>query len=339
MQIQENYSLKRLNSFGVDASTRFFTTINTTADIDALIQWRAAHPNRQCLLLGGGSNVLFRNDFDGLVVLVNLKGRTQITEDDEAYYVQAAAGENWHEFVRWTIDQGYAGLENLSLIPGTVGAAPIQNIGAYGVELADRMASLQAVDLVSGEQREFSVNDCQFAYRDSFFKSQQADRWLIRSVTFRLPKKPQWVMAYAGVEAALAGQKPTARLISDAIIALRQSKLPNPTEMGSAGSFFKNPILPREQWNALKTRFAALPGYPVADNDGLMKTSAGWLIDQCQWKAYRQGDAGVYDKHALVLVNHGSATGAELWAVAEQIQASVKDKFGIFLEAEPRVIG
>ncbi len=339
MQIQENYSLKALNSFGIDVSARFFTKINAPEDVDALIQWRAEHTDTPCLLLGGGSNMLFRSGYDGLVVLINLKGRTQVSEDDDAYYVQAAGGENWHEFVRWTIDQGYAGLENLSLIPGTVGAAPMQNIGAYGVELADRMQSLQAVDLLTGEHREFSVEDCQFAYRDSFFKSQQPDRWLIIAVTFRLPKQAQWITAYAGVDSAIAGQEPSARLISDTVIALRQSKLPDPKVIGNAGSFFKNPIMPIEQWHELKARFESIPGYPVAGNNGLIKTSAGWLIDQCEWKAFRDGDAGVYEKHALVLVNHGDASGAEVWAVAERIQKSVEERFGVWLEAEPRVIG
>lgn len=338
MQIQENYSLKALNSFGVAIAARLFAELTTSEDIDALMQWRADHPDIPCLLLGGGSNMLFRNDFDGLVISVQLAGREQVAEDSDAYYITAAAGENWHDFVRWTIDQGYAGLENLSLIPGTVGAAPMQNIGAYGVELADRMHSLEAIDLISGEHREFNVNDCQFAYRDSFFKSQQPDRWLITSVIFRLPKQPQWITAYAGVDKALAGQEPSARLISDVVIALRQSKLPDPTVIGNAGSFFKNPIIPREQWEALKARFEAIPGYPLAGDEALVKTSAAWLIDQCQWKAFREGDAGVYDKHALVLVNHGEASGAEIWAVAEQIQASVEKKFGVWLEAEPRVV-
>ena len=338
MQIQENYSLKALNSFGVDVSARFYTKINETSDIDALIQWRKANPDVPCLLLGGGSNMLFRDDFEGLVVSVALKGRTQIDEDDDTYYIKASGGENWHEFVRWTIDQGYAGLENLSLIPGTVGASPMQNIGAYGVELADRMHNLSAIDLMTGERRAFSVEDCQFAYRDSFFKNQPSDRWLIESVTFRLAKIPEWVTAYAGVGAALAGQTPSSRLISDTIIALRQSKLPDPAVIGNAGSFFKNPILPIEQWNQLKQRFDNIPGYPIAGNEAFIKTSAGWLIDQCEWKAFRDGDAGIYEKHALVLVNHGEASGSELWGLAERIIGSVSEKFGVKLEAEPRVI-
>lgn len=339
MQIQENYSLKALNSFGVDVSARLFTKINMAGDIDDLIQWRRQHTDTPCLLLGGGSNMLFRDDFEGLVVSVSLKGYTQVNEDDKAYFIKAAGGENWHDFVRWTIDEGYAGLENLSLIPGTVGAAPMQNIGAYGVELSDRLHSLSAIDLISGERREFSGEDCQFAYRDSFFKSQQPDRWLIESVIFRLPKQPEWVTVYAGVEAALEGQAPSSRLISDIIIELRQSKLPDPKMIGNAGSFFKNPMMPIEQWNELKTKLGSIPGYPVTGSDGLIKTSAGWLIDQCGWRAFRDGDAGVYEKHALVLVNHGDASGAEVWMLAERVIESVFVKFGVRLEAEPRVIG
>ncbi|RVU82792.1 UDP-N-acetylmuramate dehydrogenase [Leucothrix sargassi] len=338
MQIQKNYPLKALNSFGVAVTADLFTKLTSSADIDQLIQWRKDNPDTDCLLIGGGSNMLFRDDFKGLAVAVCLEGREQVTEDNANYYVKSAAGENWHEFVRWTIDQGYAGLENLSLIPGTVGAAPMQNIGAYGVELADRLHSLSAVDLHTGERREFSNEACQFAYRDSFFKSQQPDRWLIESVTFRLAKTPEWVTAYAGVEAALEGQTPNARLISDTIIALRQSKLPDPNVIGNAGSFFKNPIMPITQWEALKAEFPTIPGYPQKENGELIKTSAGWLIDQCQWKAFREGDAGVYEKHALVLVNHGEASGAELWGLAEEIIASVKDKFGVVLENEPRLI-
>lgn len=338
MQIQENYALTAHNSFGVACVARYFTELRDIKDCDALVLWRTQTPETPLLLIGGGSNMLFQNDFEGLAVAVKLLGRECIREDDEAFYVQASGGENWHEFVRWTIDQGYAGLENLSLIPGTVGAAPMQNIGAYGVELADRFHCLQALDLHTGERREFTQADCQFGYRDSFFKSQQPDRWLIESVTFRLSKQPQWVIAYAGVEDVLKGQALSARGISDAIIALRQSKLPDPAVIGNAGSFFKNPIIPVEQWDALKAEYPNLPGYAIANSDTEKKTSAAWLIEQCNWKGYRLEDAGVYEKHALVLVNHGSARGNQLWELAQQIITSVEAKFRITLEAEPRVI-
>lgn len=338
MLIQENYSLKTLNSFRVLVFTKLFTELSSSSDIDALIDWRKNHPDTPCLLLGGGSNILFQNDFKGLAVAVCLKGRDKTDEDGDAVFITAAGGENWHDFVRWTIDQGYAGLENLSLIPGTVGAAPMQNIGAYGVELGDRLYNLKAVDLHTGERRRFSNQDCQFAYRDSFFKRQPSDRWLIESVTFRLPKIPAWVIAYAGVEVALAGQTPSARLISDVVVSLRESKLPDPKIIGNAGSFFKNPIMPVEQWSKLQAKFPMVPGYPQKDESGMVKTSAAWLIDQCEWKGFREGDVGIYEKHALVLVNHGKASGSELWNLAERITGSVSGKFGIVLEAEPRVI-
>ncbi len=338
MQIQKNYPLKALNSFGVAVSADLFTKLDQSSDIDLLIQWRKDNPDIPCLLIGGGSNMLFRDDFAGLAVSVALSGRELVSEDDDAYYIQAAGGENWHEFVRWTIEQGYAGLENLSLIPGTVGAAPMQNIGAYGVELGDRLESLSAIDLLTGERRVFSNEDCQFAYRDSFFKQQPSDRWLIESVIFRLAKQPKWVTAYAGVDAALEGREPSARLISDVVIALRESKLPDPKVIGNAGSFFKNPIMATADWEALKVLFPNIPGYPQKDGSDTVKTSAGWLIDQCEWKAFRDGDAGIYEKHALVLVNHGEASGSEVWALAERVIASVSEKFGLVLEAEPRVI-
>jgi len=339
MQIYDNYPLQSLNSFGVSATAQKFTQLKSSDDIDALINWRNDYPETPCLIIGGGSNLLFRDHFKGMVAAVRLAGRELVNEDDDAYYISAAGGENWHEFVRWTIEQGYAGLENLSLIPGTVGAAPMQNIGAYGVELGDRLHTLIAIDLEAGARKVFSNTDCQFAYRDSFFKRQQSDRWLIESVTFRLPKQARWVTAYAGVEAALEGREPSARLISDLVIALRESKLPDPTIIGNAGSFFKNPILKIEKWNQLKEQFPNIPGYPQKNESGLIKTSAGWLIDECQWKAFRDGDAGIYEKHALVLVNHGQASGTELWSLAQKIIDSVNDRFDIALEAEPRIIG
>jgi len=336
MEIIKNASLKDLNTFGVKASAKYLAEIHNLDDIEALLEWKTQN---ECstLLLGGGSNLLFKNDYDGLVAKVCLAGKDIADEDDDYVYVSAAGGENWHEFVRWTINQGLSGLENLSLIPGNVGAAPIQNIGAYGVELADHFHSLQAVDLESGNIHEFDKSHCQFGYRESFFKSQALDKLLITSVTFALPKKSSWKMDYAGVREVLEGVEPNAKLISDAIIKLRQSKLPDPANIGNAGSFFKNPVLDAKTWQSLKDKHEKLPGYPQIDES--IKTSAGWLIDQCGWKGYRKGDAGVSDLHALVIVNYSQATGAELWAVAQEIMTSVEDKFGILLEPEPRVLG
>ncbi|CAA6828094.1 MAG: UDP-N-acetylenolpyruvoylglucosamine reductase (EC [uncultured Thiotrichaceae bacterium] len=334
MKVVENQSLQGLNTFGVVAKTRYLTSLNGLDDLPQYAEWLSAN-DVPSLVLGGGSNLLFKNDFTGIVAKVDLAEKSLIDSDNDFYYVQAAGGENWHQFVRWTIDQGYAGLENLSLIPGTVGAAPIQNIGAYGVELVDVFESLQAFDLQTGEVREFSKEACQFAYRDSFFKSQAYGRYIILSVTFRLAKKTDWKLNYAGVKDQLEGE-PTARAISDCIMAIRQSKLPDPAVIGNAGSFFKNPILDKSAWETLRAQNENLPGWEQPENT--MKTSAAWLIDQAGWKGHREGDAGIYKNHALVLVNHANATGADLWGVAQQVIYSVQDKFGIELEPEPRVL-
>lgn len=335
MKIRENYSLKALNTFGLAAKARYFCTLHKLSGVRTLMTWQQEHPDLPLLFLGGGSNMLFVNDYPGLVVQVRLETLEVLGQDENYHYVRAGAGNNWHEFVQWTIAQGFAGLENLSLIPGTVGAAPMQNIGAYGVELKDHVYEVQALDWRTAEIRDFSAEQCRFAYRDSYFKSVEPDRWLIVAVVFRLPRQPQWKIDYAGVKEQLDGKTLNARLISDAIIQIRQSKLPNPTEIGNAGSFFKNPLIAPVQWATLKAQFPEIPGWPQHDQ---VKTSAGWLIDQCGWKGKRDGDAGTYAKHALVLVNHGNATGAEVWNFAQAIIASVQDKFGITLEPEPRVI-
>ncbi|MEE9351550.1 MAG: UDP-N-acetylmuramate dehydrogenase [Thiotrichaceae bacterium] len=335
MEILENVSLKPYNTFGVASMARYFTEINTLDDVLELVAWRKQN-DLPCLIMGGGSNLLFKNDYSGLVAHINLQGKSLLSSDEQASYVRAGAGEIWHDFVRWTIDQGYAGLENLSLIPGTVGAAPVQNIGAYGVELVDLLHSVEAIDLESGDMREFDVEACQFAYRDSYFKSVEPHRYLITAVTFRLPHQPEWKLSYAGLKDQLKGQALTSRLISDTVMKIRQSKLPDPAIIGNAGSFFKNPILPESEWELLKAKNSELPGYPQPEQR--MKTSAAWMIDQCGWKGRKLGAAGVYENHALVLVNHGGATGSELWDVAEAVIQSVQEKFQVNLEPEPRVI-
>lgn len=336
MEIINNASLKALNTFGVEANAKYLSHIRNLKDIEALFEWKSKHdlPN---LILGGGSNLLFKNDYQGLVAKVDLLGKDIANEDDEAVYVSAAGGENWHNFVMWTIKQGFAGLENLSFIPGCVGAAPIQNIGAYGVELSNTFHSLQTVNLENGDVQEFSKEHCQFGYRESFFKSQTLDKLLITSVTFRLPKKPEWHVNYAGLREALKGEILSAEVISKAVIAERKNKLPDPSIVGNAGSFFKNPVMAVENWEELKAKYENLPGFPQAQSDEV-KTSAGWLIDQAGWKGFNSGDAGVSENHALVLVNHGKASGNEIWQVAEEIMVSVEDKYGIRLEPEPRVI-
>ena len=335
MNLQENHSLKHFNSFGIEVTSRYFSHLQSTVDINDVLEWRQ-QSELPLLLLGGGSNVLFKGNYSGMSAVVMTKGIEVIGEDDDYTYIKAAAGENWHQFVRWTVENGYAGLENLSLIPGTVGAAPMQNIGAYGVELADHFHELEAIALSNGEMSLFDKDSCHFDYRDSYFKSEAFGEYLINAITVKLPKQPQWKIDYAGVKDTLEDQSLNAQSISDAIIALRQSKLPDPAEIGNAGSFFKNPILNAKVWQKIKQQHPTLPGYP--QKDSTVKSSAAWLIDQCGWKGKRQGDAGIYQQHALVLVNHGKATGEQLWALAEDIIHSVEDRFAITLEVEPRVI-
>jgi len=336
MHIEEHASLREHNTFRVQARARYLVTLEAPEDIPAVLA-DSRFRRLPRLILGGGSNILFRADFPGVVVRVALRGIELLDEVGSHRLVRAAAGENWHDFVRWTVEQGWPGLENLSLIPGTVGAAPVQNIGAYGVELADVCEAVEAVDLDTGEARFFERAACRFAYRDSLFK-QQAGRWLITAVRFRLPRTFTPRLDYPGVREALGAAELTPLAVSDAICAVRRAKLPDlaPGAPGSAGSFFKNPLIPAAQGETLCASYPALPAWPQAD--GRIKLSAAWLIEQCGWKGHREGDAGVYAKHALVLVNHGQATGAQLWALAEAIRASVRERFGVDLEPEPQVL-
>lgn len=335
MNIQNNHSLKNYNSFGIAAKSRYFCQIKNNQDITALLEWQQ-QADTPLLLLGSGSNLLFINDYQGMSAVIKTKGITVIGEDNDYTYIKAAAGENWHQFVRWTVEHHYAGLENLSLIPGTVGAAPLQNIGAYGVELADCLYQLDAVELSTGKIKTFSQQECCFNYRDSFFKSSAFGEYLIQSITIKSPKKPHWKIEYAGIKTHLKGKMLNAKTISNCIISVRQSKLPDPAILGNAGSFFKNPLVSKTKWQALQQDHPTLSGYP--QKEGLIKISAAWLIDQCGWKGKQQHNAGVYEKHALVLVNHGGASGTEIWALAKTIVKSVNDTFGITLEAEPRII-
>ncbi|RAS37931.1 UDP-N-acetylmuramate dehydrogenase [Paraburkholderia bryophila] len=336
-EFMAGYSLKAHNTFGFDVRAQFACRIEREAQLmPAVRDLRAAGLPR--LVLGGGSNVVLSGDFGGLVLLVALRGRRVVREDDAAWYVEAAGGEPWHEFVAWTLSQGLPGLENLALIPGTVGAAPIQNIGAYGLEMCERFASLRAVELATGEAVELDAEACRFGYRDSFFKREGRDRFVITSVTFRLPKAWQPRAAYADLARALAANghadvSPTAQAIFDAVVAVRRAKLPDPLELGNAGSFFKNPVVEAQQFEALKLKAPELVSYPQAD--GRVKLAAGWLIDQCGWKGRVMGAAAVHERQALVLVNRGGATGAEVLALAKAVQRDVLVRFGVELEAEP----
>ncbi|HYD97696.1 MAG TPA: UDP-N-acetylmuramate dehydrogenase [Noviherbaspirillum sp.] len=335
LPVQYEHSLRRLNTFGIDAKAKAYLSV-TSADM--LIQVRhddflARLPR---LVLGGGSNLLLTGDFPGLVLHMQTAGVAVVGDDEDAVYVKAAAGENWHGFVQWTLQQGLGGLENLSLIPGSVGAAPIQNIGAYGVELKDRFHALRAFDFRSGDTFELDNAACRFGYRDSIFKHELREHAAILDVTFALPKRWQANTQYADVAQELAARaidSPTPAQVSDAVVAIRTRKLPDPAAIGNAGSFFKNPVVPKAQRDALLERFPQLANY--AQSDGSYKLAAGWLIDQSGWKGRKLGNAGVYEKQALVLVNRGGATGREVADLAAAIQADVLSRFGVRLEPEP----
>ncbi len=342
MQIQENISLKQYNTFGIDVSAKYFAAFNTVDEITELLEFeKLSTVNYQLstLILGGGSNILFTKNFDGLVLKNELKGIELVNEDDEYVYVKAAAGENWHQFVLHCINNNWAGVENLSLIPGNVGASPMQNIGAYGVEIKDVFHSLQALHKNDKAIIDFNLNDCAFGYRESVFKRKYKDQFVITSVTYKLKKKPVFNTNYGAIEQELErmGVKQLSiKTISNAVINIRSSKLPNPAEIGNAGSFFKNPEIPNEQFENLKITYPNIVGYSLPN--GKTKLAAGWLIEQCGWKGYREGDAGCHAKQALVLVNYGNATGEMIYALSEKIVQSVKNKFGVMLEREVNII-
>lgn len=338
LALQHDFSLRALNTFGIEARAQAYLPVDgaealRTVRADAAL---AAMPR---LVLGGGSNLLLTQDFAGLVLHMRGAGIEVIGEDDEFTYVRAAAGENWHGFVQWTLAQGLGGLENLSLIPGSVGAAPIQNIGAYGIEVKDRFHALSAFDFASGEVITLDRQACRFGYRDSVFKHELRDRAVVLDVTFALPKYWKPNANYADVAQALEEQgfsdvmQASARDIADAVIVIRTRKLPDPAKIGNAGSFFKNPIVTAQQRDALLAQHLGLVSY--RQDDGGYKLAAGWLIDRCGWKGKVMGAAGVYDKQALVLVNHGGASGADIAQLAKAIQDDVMLKFGVALEPEP----
>lgn len=337
LSVQPQVSLKVYNSFAVDVAARWFAEAH---DDDQVREALAYARQRQLpvLLLGGGSNMLLTADVEALVLRMASRGIRVLQDDGERVLVEAEAGEPWHPFVQWTLQQGLVGLENLSLIPGTVGAAPMQNIGAYGVELKDLFASLTALDRRSGELREFSLGDCGFAYRDSLFK-QQAGRWVILRVRFALNRTAALHLEYGPLRQRLAEQgvtAPTAVDVSQVICAIRSEKLPDPAVLGNAGSFFKNPMVAVELAQRLSAEHADLVAYPQAD--GRVKLAAGWLIERAGWKGFREGDAGVHRLQALVLVNYGQATGQQLLALAQRIQADVFRRFAVELEIEPNVL-
>jgi UDP-N-acetylmuramate dehydrogenase len=347
MQFQENISLKPYNSFGIDARARYFTPFKSVSELQSALtaysQLRASNGAEsgkyQVLIIGGGSNILFTQDFNGLVLKNDIRGFEKVKETDEHVYVRAGAGENWHYFVMHCIKNNWAGVENLSLIPGCVGASPMQNIGAYGVEVKEVFHELTAFHLQEKCNYTFSLKDCAFGYRDSVFKNKYKDQFAILNVTFRLNKLPVFNTSYGAIEQELermGTKKLSIKAISTAVINIRNSKLPDPKEIGNAGSFFKNPSITKERFLQLKDQFENIVGYE--NEDGSVKLAAGWLIEQCGWKGYREGNAGVHEKQALVLVNHGDASGAQLYEISEKIMQSVLVKFGVHLEREVNIL-
>lgn len=335
--VSENVSLKPFNTFGVEVRARLFAEAHDDAEVREALALASAR-GIPLQVIGGGSNLLLTADVDALVLRMASRGLRLLGDDGELVLVEAEAGEPWHPFVLWTLEQGLAGLENLSLIPGTVGAAPMQNIGAYGVEIKDVFAGLTAMDRLSGELRDFSLEECAFGYRDSLFK-RDVGRWLILRVRFKLSRALSLHLDYGPVRQRLQEQgvdAPTALDVSRAICSIRSEKLPDPAQLGNAGSFFKNPLVPAGLAERLRGEHADLVAYPQAD--GQVKLAAGWLIERAGWKGYRDGDAGVHRLQALVLVNHGEATGQQLLDLAQRIQADVAERFGVVLEMEPNLL-
>ncbi|MEA1786866.1 UDP-N-acetylmuramate dehydrogenase [Arenibacter sp. GZD96] len=337
MEILENISLKTYNTFGIAVKARYFCEVTTIAELKNVLQ-RTDFP--EILILGGGSNMLLTQDLEALVIYVNLKGIRVLHEDDDTVIVEVMAGENWHQMVVWTLDQGYGGLENLSLIPGNTGTAPIQNIGAYGVELKDVFERCEAMEQNTQVIHQFSKEACKFDYRDSYFKNEGKGKYVIVSVRLKLTKKNHAInTTYGAIESHLAQQnirRATPKAISNAVIAIRQSKLPDPSEIGNSGSFFKNPVINATSFHHLKATYPDIPYYKISDST--YKIPAGWLIERCGYKGKRFGDAGVHAHQALVLVNYGNASGQDILHLAQRIISDVQSRFQITIEPEVNII-
>ena len=338
MEFQKNISLKEFNTFGMDVNCSLLYNITSENEIINILD-SEEYQNNKHLILSGGSNLLFTTDFDGLILKNNIKGIEVVFEDNNHTYLKVGAGENWHDFVLWTIKQGLSGLENMSLIPGNVGTAPIQNIGAYGVEVKDVITKVRGINLEEKKLFTLSNVDCDFRYRDSIFKNKLKDKIIITEVIFKLSRKAQHNTEYGAIleELQNLGLEISTTNISKAVISIRERKLPNPKELGNSGSFFKNPIINNTQFSELQKKFSGIVGYKNSETE--TKIAAGWLIEQCGWKGYRKGDAGVHKNQALVLVNYGNAKGEEIISLAKEIQQSIKDKFGIDIHPEVNIIG
>ncbi|MEO5650543.1 MAG: UDP-N-acetylmuramate dehydrogenase [Ginsengibacter sp.] len=345
MQVHQNYSLKKYNTFGIDAYSKYFAEFCSAEELPILLECQRKISS--IIILGGGSNILFTKNFDGFILKNNIPGIEVIQEDKDSVYIKAGAGVSWHSFVMYCVGHNYGGVENLSLIPGNVGATPMQNIGAYGVEIKDVFYELEAFHVQEKFIKKFTAFECEFGYRESVFKKRLKDQFAILSVTYQLKKNPVFNISYGAIEQELGKMnvgKLSVKAISDAIINIRTSKLPDPERVGNAGSFFKNPVINKHELQEIQTHELLLhqlhelniPYYKIDDNH--FKIPAGWLIEQCGWKGFRKGDAGCYEKQALVLLNYGNATGKEIYNLSEEIVISVKERFGINLEREVNII-
>lgn len=337
MHIQSNFSLKNYNTFGIEAKAKKFTAVHSVEELKTILE---KNKNEKKFILGGGSNMLLTKDIDALVIHIDLKGKKIIKEDNDFVWVESQAGEVWHDFVLWTIDNNFGGLENMSLIPGNVGTTPVQNIGAYGTEIKDTFVSCEAMNIETQEIKTFTNTECNFGYRESIFKHEVKDQFIITSVIYKLTKRNHKInTSYGDILAELAKNnvsEPTLKDVSNAVIAIRRSKLPDPKELGNSGSFFKNPILLKSDFEKIHQKFPEMKFYEVSTTE--VKVPAGWLIEQAGFKGKRFGDAGVHKNQALVLVNYGNATGREILDVSKQVQQTVFEIFGIQIEAEVNVI-
>lgn len=334
LNFQKDISLRTYNTFGIDVKSKKFIGIQSTDVLKAVL---AENQGAQVLLLGGGSNLLLTKDFDGLTIRIENRGIEILKEDEYGARIKVAAGENWHDFVLWCLKKDFGGVENLALIPGSVGAAPIQNIGAYGVELSQVFESCEAMSRETGEIKTFNKTECEFGYRNSIFKNTLKEQYIITSVEFNLTKAPHQInTSYGGLSKKIESKSPSIQTVAQTVIEIRSAKLPDPRHIGNSGSFFKNPVLGSEQFAALQQQYPNLPHYP--DQKGKVKIPAAWLIDYLGFKGYRKNDAGVHQNQALVLVNYGNASGAEIKKLAQQIKDKVLENFKINLEFEVNIL-
>lgn len=337
MQIHQNFSLKKYNTFGIEAKAKQFVAVHNLEELKLVLE---NYRNDEKFILGGGSNMLLTQNIDALVIHVDLKGKKVIKEDDNFVWVESNAGENWHEFVLWTINQNYGGLENMSLIPGNVGTTPVQNIGAYGAEIKDTFVSCDAMNIETQEMKTFTKDECNFGYRESIFKHEAKGKYIITSVVYKLTKHNHKIsVEYGDIKSELAKNNissPTIKDVYNAVITIRQSKLPDPKELGNSGSFFKNPVISRELFLKVQEKFPEVKYFEVSPTE--VKVPAGWLIEHAGLKGYRKDDAGVHKNQALVLVNYGNATGQDILNLSKYVQKTVFDKYGIAIEAEVNVI-